>query len=335
MKKLILILVVLAVAAPLYAGREIRFSFTDDLDNWDGTCTIMYDVNDLDVAPVAMGLTIEVVSGNPIKDVVCEDENDFFEIFMDAAYSMDPCYTYGAGTPIAKVDVAGETDLATDGGLFAISMGGLGGMTDPDEKAPPKHGTITLYADTGATETEVKVYVNAVRGGIIGEDGEPLVVLGLADDEPAKNGLKRGHVKINECYRESDAVGAWYPVGKPKCWCYPRQCHGDADGRFVGSIFTGYYFVSPDDHNILMAAWKVTEPDFGPGIASIYPGACADFNHARVGSPFTGYYHVSPDDHNILMAYWKDLNPTVPDDCIPNSVEIDPRTMQPGAGPEP
>jgi hypothetical protein len=84
MKKLMLIAVVLMMAAPLYAEREIKFTLTG---GWDGTATIAWDVNDLDVAPVAMGLTIEVVAGNPIKEVACEDESDFMEIYMDAAYS--------------------------------------------------------------------------------------------------------------------------------------------------------------------------------------------------------------------------------------------------------
>jgi len=298
MKKLLLIVVVLLMAAPMYAENEIKFSF---VDNWNGTCTITYDVNEVaadpcddpPVRPVAMGLTLEVVSGNPIKDVACEDENDFMEIFMDAAYSMeidpcDPCgYTYGAGTPIAKVDAPGETDLVTDGSLFAISMGGLGGEL-AKTKEPPRHGTITLSADTGATETDVKVYLNSLRGGIIGEDGEPMVAIGLAD-EPAKNGWARGHVKINECYRESDAVPDWYNVGKPACWCYARQCRGDATGLIEGNALKGFFYVGGSDLITFAANWLVKEPPKGPGVP---------------------------------VCVWTQ-----------GTVEIDPRTGQPGSGP--
>ena len=352
MKKLLLIVVVLLMAAPLYAENEIRFSF---VDNWDGSCTITYDVNEVaadpcddpPVRPVAMGLTVDVISGAPIKEVILEDNDPcgFFEIFMDAAYSMeldpcDPCgYCYGCGTAIA--DPCGPGEILLPQTKFSISMGGLGGETDPDQKSPPTSGTITLYADAGATETTGTIELDAMRGGIIGNDGEPMVVIGL-DNGPAKNGKKQW--KLNECYRESDAVPNWYDVGKPVCWCYARQCRGDSDGNFVGNPMTGYHYVGIIDIGVLAAAWKVMEPAKGPGIQSIIhngiPGACADHAHNKVGNPITGYHYVGIDDIGILAGNWKIKEP-VKGPGVPvcvwtgGTVEIDPRTEQPGSGPTP
>jgi len=368
MKKLLLTLVVLAVAAPLYAQGEITFSF---VNNWDGTGTITYDANEvIGIRPVAMGLTIDVTSGAPITAVICEDENDFLEIFMDSAYDMelDPCtpgYAYGDGNPIAKWDVAGEAQLAdpvdpcdpcglpgatNDGMKFAISMGGLGGETDPDEKEPPMSGSITLASDG---DTEFEIYENLVRGGIIGEDGEAMVVLGL-NDGPAK---ANGPLIMEECYKELDAYVAgmpptgrgttWANSGKPICWCFPKQCHGDAHGRVAGSDFGGWMAVEDVDLNILSLGWLVKDPKAGkdwPGIRDVVHAgtgrelACADFKHDKQGSAFGGWQRVEDSDLNELSLYWLVKEPKVGKDWpgVPKctwtggTIEIHPCTLQPG-----
>jgi len=96
----------------------------------------------------------------------------------------------------------------------------------------------------------------------------------------------------------------WVSVSKPDCWCYPRQCHGDADGKAQGSEKTGIYYVGTNDLNILIAAWQVKEPPNGPGIASIQNGICADFARDQQGSAKTGLMRVSTNDLNILIANW-------------------------------
>ncbi|MHC4312163.1 MAG: DUF7901 domain-containing protein, partial [Planctomycetota bacterium] len=84
----------------------------------------------------------------------------------------------------------------------------------------------------------------------------------------------------------------WLAVGKPDCWCCPRQCHGNATPTCEppgGSAKTGFYYVGPLDLNTLVAAWLVLEPGFGPGIASVPNGICADFAHDLGGSAKTGF----------------------------------------------
>ena len=117
----------------------------------------------------------------------------------------------------------------------------------------------------------------------------------------------------------------WVAFGKPDCWCYARQCHGDADGLKQGSVVTGYMYVSTDDLIRLAAAWQIKEPPKGPGILSLPGGICADFNHAQQGSIVTGYMRVSTDDLIILANYWQIKEPPkglgIPGDCVPVPVE--------------
>lgn len=113
-----------------------------------------------------------------------------------------------------------------------------------------------------------------------------------------------------DCFPEcNDDYDEWVAVGKPASWCYPRQCHGDADGLQFGP-----FPVAIPDLDILKSAWKVKEPPEGPGV--IGTGLIgADFDHHEAGSPFTGYYRVSASDLNILISYINKPGAMIPADC--------------------
>lgn len=144
-------------------------------------------------------------------------------------------------------------------------------------------------------------------------DGEPRVIHGRVD------------IGADECYYECFPPGhrdydIWVYVGKPDCWCYPRQCHGDTDDAMEGNPLTGFYYVGNRDLNLLITAWKVSRPPMGPGIGSVPNGICADFDHREEGSPMVGIYRVGFSDLNILATYWKikepPLGPGIPPDCL-------------------
>jgi hypothetical protein len=109
----------------------------------------------------------------------------------------------------------------------------------------------------------------------------------------------------------------WVAVGKPDCWCYPRQCRGDADGMAQGSPIFGMMYVGTNDLAVLIDAWKVLEPPKGPGVTKAQ--LCADFNHDDQGSPIFGLMRVGTDDLAVLIDHWKVLEapkgPGVPGDC--------------------
>ena len=172
MKKLILTLVVLAMAAPLYAAGGITFVATDA----GGECTVTFTATDPCIPPVAMGLDIAVDGDDPCDLITAVDGIDsFFDIYMDYAYD-DPCnYTYGIGNPIADPCAAGSATLPS--GKFCISMGGLGGDgSAPLAEAPTSGTAFVLHADNAPKGSVVTgtIGINAIRGGVIGTDTEAM-----------------------------------------------------------------------------------------------------------------------------------------------------------------
>jgi hypothetical protein len=77
----------------------------------------------------------------------------------------------------------------------------------------------------------------------------------------------------------------WQNRGRPACWAYPRQCHGDADGKKLGT-YTG----APDLTIYRSAVGKV-DAQLPPG------GICADFDHKKLGT------WVGAPDLTIYRAY--------------------------------
>ncbi len=113
----------------------------------------------------------------------------------------------------------------------------------------------------------------------------------------------------------------WVMAGKPDCWCYPRQCHGDADGNKEGSPIGGYYYVGPGDIGVMVPGWMVREPPKGPGISAAQ--ACGDYDHAMQGNIIGGYYRVGPGDIAIMVDTWMvkepPKGPGIPSDCLPGN----------------
>ena len=315
MKKLILILVVVAMAAPLYAAGRVTFVATD---NVDGTCTITFDANDvIGIEPVALGLDVKVNGSDPCHVITAVSGMDaFFEIFMDYAYN-DPCnYVYGAGDPVADPCAAGPASLPSH--HFCVSMGGLGGETDPEAIPVPDNGTAFVLTAGNLTDPCVSVTghikINALRGGVIGKDTEPM-----------ETNLVPVHLPFTitvppiptECVKSTAPFyGEWQgsdnpstPTAKwasPDCWCYERNCRGDADG-----VKTGIAWVNTPDLTIFVDAFG--KADFKLDQTKI----CADFDHiktgvARVNTPdltiFVDYFGKAEFKVPVCSKDWEDLD---------------------------
>jgi subtilisin family serine protease len=112
----------------------------------------------------------------------------------------------------------------------------------------------------------------------------------------------------------------WLFVGKPDCWCEPRQCHGDADDRYQGKQ---HYWVCTWDLDVLIAAWsKPFEEIEGETIPVGIPPKevgliCADFKHDAQGK---NKYRVSNNDLDILVANWSIPDGPAPD-CFDGYLE--------------
>ena len=273
MKKLMLMLMVLAMAAPLYAAGEVTFVATD---NEDGTCTITFDANDIfDIQPVAMGVDVKVNGSDASHDITAVDGIDsFFDIFMDAAYSIqsdpcDPCYPYdyGEGTPIA--DPCGPGEIALPSKNFTVSMGGLGGESGELASAPDNGTAFILTAGDLLDDTLTgHIKVNARRGGVIGNDTEPMVTNLHLD-------FTITHSTPTECMAATHTdYSDWKNLsGMIDCWCYCKQCNGDTSGN---SAFGGAVAVFSDDlPAILPPNYGSTAVTTTPG----HPGWCGDTDH--------------------------------------------------------
>jgi len=89
----------------------------------------------------------------------------------------------------------------------------------------------------------------------------------------------------------SSIYANWVTLGKPACWANPRQCHGDADGKKLGT-----QWVSGNDLTILKAA--ITKAQTAIGYTNGISGFCADFDHKKLGTQW-----VSGNDLAILKQY--------------------------------
>ncbi|MHC4675319.1 MAG: DUF7901 domain-containing protein [Planctomycetota bacterium] len=93
----------------------------------------------------------------------------------------------------------------------------------------------------------------------------------------------------------------WLLVGKPDCWCYPRQCHGDVDNIAEGK--GGFWVYSQDLITLLLGWGKPLGALTGNDI-------CADIDHAAEGK---GVFRVYSQDLITLLLNWGSA--ATPPDC--------------------
>jgi len=141
--------------------------------------------------------------------------------------------------------------------------------------------------------------------------------------------VSTGPCEEEECYAGQPYYDDWVAFGSPECWCYPRQCHGDADGLAQGTLKLGFKYVDTWDLDIMSAGWQVKEPPKGPGIAGLsahgVPAICADFDHLAQGTLKLGFKRVDTWDLDLMSAYWQVKEPPkgtgTPADCLPGNRE--------------
>jgi hypothetical protein len=218
-------------------------------------------------------------------------------------WANNPQIGTASGNPLAYVEYC----CVQDGYV------GTGNISSPPSFVDPSAGDYHIMYNSPCVNTGKP---DSTDPGETDIDGEPRVISGIVD-----MGADEWEC-FPHCHPDYDE---WVLVGRPECWCYPRQCHGDADGLKEGSAKKGYYYVHFDDLNVLLAGWNTKEPPFGPGIATVTgpngePGICADFAHDKEGSSKKGYWRVHFNDLNILIASWDvnepDFGPGIPPDCL-------------------
>jgi hypothetical protein len=316
MKKLCVLLAVLAVASPALAAVRITAEPNGPI------VAINYATDGEKVRAFALDITVDNGVIYAISDFIRGEStaaNPGYGIFP-ANFARYITVNPDTGE-VAKWDVNDYTPVADPcdtgalGGLgtngITIEMGALYYPTDDSSpNAPPNSGT--LFKLAVSQPATVTIALNQIRGGVVLTDPDKTATVVLSQATAVVSGGASAAATSAPDYAE------WVAVGKPVCWTYARQCHGDADGLAVAGS-TGTYYVGTDDLNILINAWQVKEPPFGPGIASIENGICADFGHDKEGNSETGWYRVGTNDLNILIGSWlvkePPAGPGVPADC--------------------
>lgn len=317
MRKLSLLLAMLLFTSPALAA--VRIVATPEGE----AAAITYETDGEKVRAFALDITVDKGAIEAITDFVRGEStaaNPGYGIFpanFGRYIIVDPdsgevaTWDVNDYTPVADPCDPGALGGLGTGGI-TVEMGALYYPTDDTSpNAPPNSGL--LFKLTLSEAANLSVTLNEIRGGVVLTDPEVAadVDLGLATGVAVGGSgdlLPPGHPDYAE----------WVAVGKPACWAYPRQCHGDTDGAKEGSEKSGFHYVGQKDLNVLLGAWQVKEAP-GPGIASIENGICADFARDLNGSDKAGWYRVGNSDLNILIENWmvkeSPNGPGVPGDC--------------------
>jgi len=308
MRKIVLALLVLLLAVPAMATVEVRCAQVSDTLQ----VIVTYDVDDGNDFR-AFGIKISVDNGKSISDI---DVNDADYWVFPGSIDINEA---------GEVDDVGSAIAAQDSNSFILEMGSLYkvGSDEDHNTVPPTSGWIAKFVVDG--DCNVAIDNDAPRGGVVMEN------LDFAGSVALEG------TSVTGCFPSGHPdYQAWLDAGAPSCWCYTRQCHGDVDGAATGGTKGGYWYVGDTELNLLIAAWKILEPNDGnswpggPGAASVYDsgnnGLCANFDHVIDGGTKGGYWHVGDGDLNRLIAGWKVLEPN-DGNSWPGDVGVDPNCL--------
>lgn len=293
MRKVLLSLLVLALAAPSFAAVNITAE-----DATGGVLKLSYACT---AGEVIRGLALKLDVTNDGDGVVATSADGAvlqprFNTFIDFAFTIEAgapgTYVIGAGHPFANAAAAGEATFPAT--LYSVSMGALdefekvqGGVTGSGELMTIKY--------TGTKDTLVAISADTLRGGIVGDgiteiniQAEQLIVIGEIECIPSTNA----------------SYAQWVTVGKPESWCNKRQCNGDADAaqELIGKFqrWVGY-----NDIAILLQGFNTAYTGTETWIAADF-----DRNQELIGK---FQRRVGYNDINILLQYFNTA--TVPDTC--------------------
>jgi len=284
MRKFVLVLIVLLLSASAWAAVTVNCTAVDPGNTYE--VRVSYAVTDSNNVR-AFGIRIDVNNGATISNIDVNDKD--YYIFPG---SIDINDTTG------EVDANG-TAVAEGGNgqsYMILEMGSLYAAADPKHQtAPASSGTICTFETS--KECVVSLSRDTDRGGVVMEDGS---------DYASLSGCSLAYA---DCFPQAHPDWAQYDaVGRPDCWCYPRQCHGDADG--TENVQKGMlpHWVGGPDLTILISGWKM--PDTDPNFSSFI---CADFTHtSHIQKGVLYPFRVGGPDLTILSTYWKGPNPPNP-----------------------
>ena len=279
MKKMIILLAVLAIAVPAMADVTISL-----VDNGDGTGNLNYADTGTGTDRVrAFALEIESASAD-IIDVACPNSHGY-DIYPGDINIDDNTITDYGSCVCDGSEYGGTPDTAR---AKTIEMGSL----YEGAAYPASSGTLAIITiDPNVASSDISVALNTIRGGVVLENPDTAPVVNVTSQPTTL-----GTITNNTDCIPSDAAeyDDWVALGKPDCWCYMYQCRGDADHATEGLLTN--WRVSGNDLVIIANNWKKKIDD-----TSLNP--CADIDHQSEG--LLTAWRVSPNDLAILASNWK------------------------------
>jgi hypothetical protein len=215
----------------------------------------------------------------------------------------------------------GTQDLtAADKTFIYTTLAAPGKATGPNHNGDTgvaRIGTsLTWTAGTGTVDSH-DVYFGTVSPGIyIGNQaGTSYAIPGTMAqgkvyywriDEKNTVGTTTGDIwsfRVEECMKSTATeYNRWVTYGRPDCWCYRKQCRGDADGK-LSSLKP----VMASDLTILKGGYNKAGSVVRDLVVTGYPAICADFDRKD-----SSLKPVMASDLTILKAYYNKANTVVP-----------------------
>lgn len=301
MKKLVLAMLVAAMAVPAFAAVNINAT-----DEGNGVLGLWYECTaDEIIRGIALRIEADgnaTIAGTSAAVVLAVDEIDGksfgFNTYMDYAFTVESVtaglYEIDAGHPLAKADERGELD-SFPAGLFSVSMGALDQLGE--QAGVGESGQLMTIKFDLTADAVISIAVDTLRGGVVGDGFEAEDVTVQASQTLIDGGVPElipvGHPDYAQ----------WELVGKPQSWG-PRQCYGDADGA-QEQIGKASYWVGLNDLAIFVAGFN--KPYTG---AESWIAADFDRKAEQIGK---ATYRVGLNDLAIFVQYFNQA--TVPADC--------------------
>ena len=157
MKKILLVLAVLLIASPTWAGLDITAEQVGDTN----TVRITYDMEDTDPnLPRAFALEISLSQENGANIGPVTYVHPEFHVYPGSIVITGGVVT-NQGTPVAD----------SDANSIIVEMGSLYAATDPCHTSPPaENGTLLEFQVANDQDCNVILVENAIRGGVVMED---------------------------------------------------------------------------------------------------------------------------------------------------------------------
>ena len=285
---IITVLAVVLIATPAWAAVTISDS------NSGCEVTLSYSVTGPNNVR-AFALDITVDSGATIDSI--SNLNTDYDI-------------YPGSIVIVGGAVTDDGNAIGDSAIYAGTLGGLGtgGMTI--EMGSLYVGAVNEPATSGilckfvvSADCNVSVAENAIRAGVVMENPDEGPGLSLPST------LLVTGCTVSDCLIGGNAFAGekakWVEYGSPDCWCYRKQCRGDADG-------TKEFFkpVMANDLTVWKAAYNQSKATVQTITAGTHntPGICADFDHKD-----EFFKPVMAGDLTIWKAYYNIADGSVPE----------------------